>query len=53
MAGLNVNELSAFLRVRGQFSEQAAPTWLLASVSEALDANAKPVMTMAEQNELE
>ena len=32
---------------------QAAPTWPLASLPEALDANAKPVLTMAEQKELE
>jgi transposase-like protein len=38
--GLNATELSAYCRERGLFPE-------------ALDANAKPVLTMAEQKELE
>ena len=58
-SGLNATELSAYCRERGLFPEQvsrwrqAAPTWPLASVPEALDANSKPALTMAEQKELE
>ena len=58
-AGLNATELSAYCRERGLFPvqvsrcRQAAHTRPLASVPEALDANAKPVLTMAEQKQLE
>ena len=51
-AGLNASELSAYCCELGLFPEQvsrwrkAAPTWPLASVPEALDANPKPVLTM-------
>ena len=59
-SGLNATELSAYCRERGLFPEQVEP--LAAgrpylgqrpSVPEAPDANAKPVLTMAEQKELE
>ncbi|MFN5119049.1 MAG: IS3 family transposase, partial [Cyanobacteriota bacterium] len=47
-AGLNATELSAYCRERGLFPEQVSH-WRQA----AQDANAKPVLTMAEQKELE
>ena len=47
-AGLNTTELSAYCRERGLFPEQVS-RWRQA----AQDANAKPVLTMAEQKELE
>ena len=47
-AGLNATELSAFCREHGLFPEQVS-RWRQA----AQDANAKPVLTMAEQKELE
>ena len=47
-AGLNATELSAYCRERGLFPEQVS-RWRQA----AQDANAKPVLTMAEQKELE
>jgi transposase-like protein len=51
-AGLNATELSAYCRERGLCPEQverwrqAAPTWPVASVPEALDANEKLVLTL-------
>lgn len=47
-AGLNDTEFGAYCRERGLFPEQVA-RWRQA----ASDANAKPVLTMAEQKELE
>ena len=47
-AGLNATELSAYCRERGFFPEQVS-RWRQASQ----DANAQPVLTMAEQKELE
>ena len=47
-AGLNATELSGYCRERGLFPEQVS-RWRQA----AQDANAKPVLTMAEQKELE
>ncbi|QPN60874.1 hypothetical protein H8F24_05850 [Synechococcus sp. CBW1002] len=47
-AGLNATELSAYCRERGLFPEQVS-RWR----QTAQDANAKPVLTMAEQKELE
>ena len=47
-AGVNATELSAYCRERGLFPEQVS-RWRQA----AQDANAKPVLTMAEQKELE
>jgi transposase-like protein len=47
-AGLNSTELSAYCRERGLFPDQVE-RWRQA----AQDANAKPVLTMAEQKELE
>ena len=47
-SGLNATELSAYCRERGLFPEQVS-RWRQA----AQDANAKPVLTMAEQKELE
>ena len=47
-AGLNATELSAYCRERGLYPEQVE-RWRQA----AQDANAKPVLTMAEQKELE
>ena len=47
-AGLNATELSAYCRERGLFPEQVS-RWRQA----AQDANANPVLTMAEQKELE
>ncbi|WP_254934929.1 transposase [Cyanobium sp. WAJ14-Wanaka] len=47
-AGLNATELSGYCRERGMFPEQVR-IWKQA----ALDANAKPVLTMDEQKELE
>jgi transposase len=47
-AGLNSTELSAYCRERGLFPEQVS-RWR----QTAQDANAKPVLTMAEQKELE
>jgi transposase len=47
-AGLNSTELSGYCRERGLFPEQVL-RWLHV----AQDANAKPVLTMAEQKELE
>ncbi len=47
-AGFNATELSAYCRERGLFPEQVS-RWRQA----AQDANAKPVLTMAEQKELE
>jgi len=47
-AGLNATELSAYCRERGLFPEQVS-RWRQASQ----DANAQPVLTMAEQKELE
>ncbi|MFS6826533.1 hypothetical protein [Cyanobium sp. ATX-6F1] len=47
-AGLNATELSAYCRERGLFPEQVS-RWR----QSAQDANAKPVLTMAEQKELE
>jgi transposase-like protein len=47
-AGLNATELSAYCRERGLFPEQVS-RWRQA----AQDANAMPVLTMAEQKELE
>ena len=47
-AGLNATELSAYCCERGLFPEQVS-RWRQA----AQDANAKPVLTMAEQKELE
>jgi transposase len=47
-AGLNDTELGAYCRERGLFPEQVS-RWRQA----ATDANAKPVLTMAEQKELE
>ncbi|WP_396103166.1 helix-turn-helix domain-containing protein [Cyanobium sp. Morenito 9A2] len=47
-AGLNATELSASCRERGLSPEQMS-RWRQA----ATDANAKPVLTMAEQKELE
>jgi hypothetical protein len=46
--GLNATEPSAYCRERGLFPEQVS-RWRQA----AQDANAKPVLTMAEQKELE
>ena len=47
-AGLNATELSAYCRERGLFPEQVS-RWRQASQ----DANDQPVLTMAEQKELE
>ena len=47
-SGLNATEISAYCRERGLFPEQVS-RWRQA----AQDANAKPVLTMAEQKELE
>jgi transposase-like protein len=47
-AGLNATELSAYCRERGLFPEQV-DRWRQA----AQDANAKPLLTMAEQKDLE
>ena len=47
-AGLNATELSAYCRERGLYPEQVE-RWRQASQ----DAKAQPVMTMAEQKELE
>jgi transposase-like protein len=47
-AGLNATEFSAYCRERGLFPEQVN-RWRQASQ----DANAQPVLTMAEQKELE
>ena len=47
-AGFNATELSAYCRERGLFPEQVS-RWRQA----AQDANAKPVLSMAEQKELE
>ena len=47
-AGLNATELSAYCRQKGLDPEQV-DRWRQA----AQDANAKPVLTMAEQKELE
>jgi len=47
-AGLNATELSAYCRERGLFPEQVS-RWRQA----AQDANTQPVLTMAEQKELE
>jgi transposase len=47
-AGLNAIELRAYCRERGLFQEQVS-RWRQA----AQDANAKPMLTMAEQKELE
>ena len=47
-AGMNATELSAYCRERGLFPEQVG-RWR----QTAQDANAKPVLTMAEQKELE
>jgi transposase len=47
-AGLNATELSAYCRERGLYPEQVS-RWR----QTATDANAKPVLTMAEQKELE
>ena len=47
-AGMNATELGAYCRERGLFPEQVS-RWRQA----AQDANAKPVLTMAEQKELE
>ena len=47
-AGLNATDLSAYCRERGLFPEQVS-RWRQA----AQDANAKPVLTMTEQKELE
>ena len=47
-AGLNATELSAYCRERGLFPEQVE-RWRQV----AQDVNAKPVLTMAEQKELE
>jgi transposase-like protein len=47
-SGFNATELSAYCRERGLFPEQVE-RWRQA----AQDANAKPVLTMAEQKELE
>jgi len=47
-AGLNATDLSAYCRERGLFPEQVC-RWRQA----AQDANAKPVLTMTEQKELE
>jgi len=47
-AGLNATERSAYCRERGLFPEQVS-RWRQA----AQDANAKPVLMMAEQKELE
>ena len=47
-AGMNATELSAYCRERGLFPEQVG-RWRQA----AQDANAKPVLTMAEQKDLE
>ena len=47
-AGLNATELSAYCRERGLFPEKVS-RWRQA----AQDANAKPVLSMAEQKELE
>ena len=47
-AGLNATELGAYCRERGLFPEQVN-RWRQA----ATDANAKPVLTMAEQKELQ
>ena len=47
-SGLNATELSAYCCERGLFPEQVS-RWRQA----AQDANAKPVLTMAEQKELE
>ena len=59
-AGLNATELSAYCRERGLFPEQVEPfaagrpyLGQRPSVPEALDANTKPLLTMAEQKELE
>ena len=46
--GLKTTELSSYCRERGLFSEQV-DRWRQA----AEDANAQPVLTMAEQKELE
>lgn len=48
IAGLNDTELGAYCRERGLFPEQVS-RWRQA----ATDANAAPVLTMAEQKELE
>ena len=50
-AGFNATELSSYCRERGLHTEQVDRYLALASVPEALDANA--VLTMAEQKELE
>ena len=47
-AGLNETELSAYCRERGHFPEEVN-RWRQASQ----DANSQPVLTMAEQKELE
>ncbi|WP_457767286.1 hypothetical protein [Cyanobium sp. ULC082] len=47
-AGFNATELSAYCRERGLLSDQVS-RWRQA----AQDANAKPVLSMAEQKELE
>ena len=47
-AGLNATEISAYCRERGLYPEQVEG-WRQATQ----DANAKPVLTMAEQKELE
>ncbi len=47
-SGLNATELSAYCRERGLFPEQVE-RWRQA----AQDVNAKPVLTMAEQKEIE
>ena len=47
-AGLNATELSAYCRERGLFPEQVSRCRQAAQ-----DANTKPVLTMAEQKELE
>ena len=56
-SGLNAAELCAYCRERGLFPEPLAAggpyLGQRPSVPEALDANAKPVLTMAEQKELE
>lgn len=53
------SELGGFCRKRLLFPEQvvrlrqAAPTWPLASVPESLDANAKPLLWLADQKDLQ
>ena len=57
--GLNATELGGYCRERGLYRvlverwPLAAPTWPVASVPEALDANAQPLLPMADQKDLQ